>query len=647
MKKLTSNQIRKIWLDFFVSKKHSIEPGASLIPYNDPTLLWINSGVAALKKYFDGRETPTNQRIVNVQKSIRTNDIDNVGLTSRHHTFFEMLGNFSIGEYFKKEAVEWAMELLTLPKWFGFDLKDLYFTIHPSDQETKRLWMDLGVEEYKIIELAGNFWQIGEGPCGPNTEIFFDRGVKYDPENIGLDLLKNDIDNERYVEIWNIVFSQYNAIDGLKRENYPELPQKNIDTGAGLERIAAIFQNVDSNFETDLFKPIIDTTLSLAKIGYSKKVETAYHVIADHIRTCTFALADGAMFSNEGRGYVLRRLLRRAMRYGKKIGINQAFLHKLVKPTIEVMNEFYPYLNEKQKQIEKLILLEEEKFLKTLSNGEELLLNHIDTKPKQIEKDIAFKLYDTYGFPFELVVEIAKEHGLEVDEKGFKVEMEKQKERARSARDNYSSLQKQSKDLLSFFEETKFLYDPTPIKAKIIAMFKEGVRVDTLDESGEIVFDTTTFYAESGGQVSDSGYFIFDNLEIEVVDVVKAPNHQHLHSVSNLNVKLNVGDIVELHVDLDKRRRITRHHSSAHLLQKAILEVVGPHIEQAGSYVDDKRVRFDFTHYEKVSEKQLELIEKRVNELIDASLPTDISYLEIDAAKKEEPSLYLMKNMAI
>ena len=322
MKKLTANEIRRIWLDFFVSKGHMIEPGASLVPHNDTTLLWINSGVAALKRYFDGSETPNNKRITNVQKSLRTNDIDHVGLTARHHTFFEMLGNFSIGDYFRKEAISWGFELLTAPQWFGFPLEKLYFTVHPSDGESKQLWMSLGVKEDHIIALEGNFWEIGEGHCGPNSEIFIDRGSQYDLENRGINLLKEDIENDRYIEIWNIVFSQYNAKDGLKRHEYPELPQKNIDTGAGLERIACIFQQVDTNFETDLFVPIISKCATFASQAYSKDTKMAYHVIADHIRTCTFALADGAIFSNEGRGYVLRRILRRAVRYGKKVEIH-------------------------------------------------------------------------------------------------------------------------------------------------------------------------------------------------------------------------------------------------------------------------------------------------------------------------------------
>ncbi len=631
---MTSNEIRKVWLDFWKSKGHMIEPGASLVPVNDPTLLWINAGVAALKKYFDGSMKPNSNRIANIQKCLRTNDIENVGMTSRHQTFFEMLGNFSIGDYFRKEAIEWGFEILTSPKWFGIDLDKLYFTVHPSDIESRNLWIKQGVDPSHIVNCEGNFWEIGAGPCGPDSEIFFDRGVKYDPENIGVRMISEDIENDRYIEIWNIVFSQYNSKEGLKREEYPELPHKNIDTGGGLERFACILQGAETNFETDLFVPIIKACEKMAKIPYSKKDHMAYHVIADHIRTCTFALADGAMFSNEGRGYVLRRILRRGVRYGKKIGIEGSFMWKLVPEVVDIMKEFYPYLEEHISQIQKYVRIEEEKFEKTLNAGEQMLLSYLDKNPKIVDSKMAFQLYDTYGFPLELTEEIAAEKGIKCDIDGFKVEMEKQKERARSARLQANSMHRQSADLLDFDVKSEFDYNPTPIKSKIVGLFKDGKRVNTIDDNGEIVLDKTIFYAESGGEISDSGYMMTPSGMIVVENVQKAPNKQHLHSVDTQGLVIHEGEEVELFIDLAKRHRIMRNHSACHILQKVLQEVLGKQVHQAGSYVDDEKLRFDFTHYEKISDEQLKQIEERVNEKIDAALGADISYQDINEARK-------------
>lgn len=635
MKRLTAPEIRKMWIDFFLSKQHILEKGAPLVPHNDPTLLWINSGVAALKKYFDGSVKPQSPRIVNIQKSIRTNDIERVGYTARHHTFFEMLGNFSIGDYFRKEAITWGFELLTSPKWFGFNLDELYMTVHPSDKESRQIWLNLGVKPDHIIDQPGNFWEIGEGPCGPNTEIFVDRGSKYDPKNLGIKLLQDDLENDRYIEIWNIVFSQYNSKAGLARENYPELPQKNIDTGAGLERIACVLQEVETNFETDLFMPIIKAIEKVAKQKYEGEAKKAYRVIADHIRTCTFALADGALFSNEGRGYVLRRVLRRAVRYGKKLGINDAFMFNLVPVVSANMKDFYSYVEEKNAQIAKLVKLEEEKFIKTLSSGEAILNEELSKiKSKTLSGAVAFKLYDTYGFPFELTLEIAQEKGISVDLKEFENSMNQQKERARNAQENVQSMARQSKDLLDFNQKSEFIYDPTPIKAKVVALFKDGVKVNELDETGLIVFDKTIFYAESGGQVPDKGIIFNDDFEVSVLNVQKAPNKQHLHLVNLEGNKVKVGDVFNLSINLEKRHRTMRHHSAAHLLQKALKEVLGNHITQAGSYVDDAKVRFDFTHFEKITPQQLELIEQTINNAIDQGIECEIKEMEIEAAKK-------------
>lgn len=630
MKYLTGAQIRQMWIDFFVSKGHMVEAGAPLVPVNDPTLLWINSGVAALKKYFDGREKPSSPRIVNAQKSIRTNDIDNVGYTARHHTFFEMLGNFSIGDYFRKEALVWAMELLTAPQWFAFSLDQLYFTVHPSDKIARDLWKQLGVDESHIIDVEGNYWQIGEGPCGPNTEIFVDRGVKYDPQGLGIRLLSDDIENDRYIEIWNIVFSQYNAKDGLTRDQYPELPQKNIDTGAGLERITCVLQEVETNYETDLFMPMIQQVQKLTGVTYEGEAKKAYRVIADHIRSCTFAIADGAVFSNEGRGYVLRRILRRAVRYGRKLGLQKPFLYTLVPTVASIMEDYYPYLQGKLEFVQKLIKAEEERFLSTLHSGEQMLFDELDKGAKTLSGEVAFKLYDTYGFPFELTLEIAQERGVSVDKEGFTLEMSKQRERAKAARQDNQSMHAQSEDLLKFDTPSVFDYNPIPQDAKVIAIFDQGVQVDAVDGLCQVILDHTIFYAESGGQVADTGTLTSKKGTFTVVDVQKAPNKQPLHTV---NGTFAVGDIVRMEVDVIRRARIARHHSAAHLLNQALHDVLGEHVNQAGSYVDDQRMRFDFTHYEKIPGDTLKTIERIVNEKIDAALPTVIKEMPIAEAK--------------
>ena len=633
MKRLTGNEIRKTWLDFFKSKGHAVEKGASLIPHNDPTLLWINSGVAALKKYFDGSEVPPSRRITNVQKSIRTNDIENVGFTARHHTFFEMLGNFSIGDYFRKEVIEWAFEILTSPKYFGMDKDKLYFTYLPSDLDTYNNWIKQGVDKDHLIPLEGNFWQIGEGPCGPNTEVFFDRGEKYDPKHIGIDLLKKDMENDRYIEIWGIVFSQYNAVEGVKREDYKELPSKNIDTGAGLERIACVLQETPTNFETDLFLPIIKKVETIATLPYKEGNYMPYRVIADHIRAISFALLDGENFSNEGRGYVLRRLLRRAMRYAKKIGINKPFLYTLVDTVAEIMEPFYTEFKGNTNRISNLVKAEEEKFIETLSSGEELLNSLIEKGHKITGKD-AFKLYDTYGFPFDLTKEILLEKGMEINEEEFNIEMSKQKERARSSRKEYQSMKKQSKDLLEFTSASTFIYENEIINAKVIGLFKDGVRVKELSDEGEVIFDKTTFYAESGGQVADTGFAYNDNAKLEVLDVIKAPNKQHLHFVKVLNGKVKENDVFTLEISSTQRELTRRNHTATHLLQSALDIVLGDQIAQQGSYVCKDYLRFDFNHNEKLSLEQLNKIEDIVNSFISKGINVDTKILPIEEANK-------------
>ena len=638
-KDLTGNQIRQMFLDFFKSKGFMIEPSASLIPHNDPTLLWINAGVSTLKKYFDGTEKPVNPRIANAQKCIRTNDIENVGKTARHHTFFEMLGNFSIGDYFKAQAIPWAWEFLTSPEWIGMDKERLYVTVYPDDEDAYNLWVKTGMIESHICKNADNFWEIGRGPGGPDSEIFFDRGEKYDPEGIGEKLFFEDIENDRYVELWNIVFSQYDCRPGeVDRSEYKELPHKNIDTGMGLERLVCFLQDGETNFDTDLFLPIIHATEKYAKHSYDEpEYKMAYRVIADHIRTVTFALADGAMFSNEGRGYVLRRVLRRAVRYGIKLGIEESFMYNLVQVCADNMKDYYGYILDKVELVSKLVRNEEESFHKTLNNGEALLNDalkqHADTK--KLPGEVVFKLYDTYGYPRELTEEIAMDNGYTVDAEGFESEMQAQKERARAARGNEQSMHGQSADLMDFTEESKFTgYTDTHSTGKVIGLFKDGVKVDSLSDEGDIILSETCFYAESGGQCADQGKVWNDTFNADVVDVQKAPHKQPLHHISNVEGTLHIGDVLEGEYDYASRQRTRANHSSLHLLQAALKEVLGDHIAQAGSYNCPEYGRFDFTHFEKPTEEQLKEVEKIVNEKINESIPVTTEVMAIEDAKK-------------
>lgn len=633
MKSMTGSQIRSTWIKFFESKGHKWLPGVNLIPVGDKSLLWVNAGVTGLKKYFDGSEVPPCRRIVNVQKSIRTNDIENVGHTARHHTFFEMLGNFSIGDYFRKEVIAWAVEILTSPEWFAIPLDKLYMTYNPTDKEAWQYWQDNGVKPDHLIPLEGNYWQIGEGPCGPNTEVFFDRGEKWDPRHLGIKLLADDIENDRYIEIWGIVFSQFNAVNGVKREDYKELPSKNIDTGAGLERLTCIMQGTPTNFETDLFMPIIKATEKIAKVPYEEPNLMSYRVIADHARTLTFALSDGAYFSNESRGYVLRRIIRRAMRYAQKIGINEPFMYKLVKVVADKYQDFYPELETKVDAVSKIIKGEEEKFMKTLSSGEAMLRELLKGK-KKLSGEEVFRLYDTYGFPSELTKEISLESGVEVDMEGFDKLMDEQKERARAARGEIESFHKQSKDLLAFKVPSVFLYEDINIKAKVIGLFKDGSSVSFLDEDGEIIFDKTTFYAESGGQVSDEGEIENKNCKAEVVSVTKAPAGQHLHEIHVEFGTIKLGDEFELKINHLKRELTMRNHSATHLLHAALSQVLGQHVEQKGSFVNEDYLRFDFTAMEKLTPDQQSEVEKIVNEEIAKALNGKTEILPIEEAKK-------------
>ncbi len=637
MKRLTGTEIRSMWLNFFKSKGHEIIESASLIPHDDPTLLWINAGVAPLKKYFDGREIPNNPRMTNAQKSIRTNDIDNVGKTARHHTFFEMLGNFSIGDYFREEVLTWASELLFSKEWFDFDRNLIYITYYPKDLDTFNKWVELGIDPTHLIPLEDNFWEIGEGPCGPDTEIFFDRGEKYDPKHLGIEMLKNDIENDRYIEIWNIVFSQYNSKSNLNRSEYPELPSKNIDTGCGLERMACVMQEVETNYDSDLFMPIIDFISSYTGLDYHKATnKMPYRVIADHVRSVTFAIADGAILSNEGRGYVLRRILRRAVRYGKKLNINQPFLYKIVDIVVEKYHDFYPYLIEKAELIKKIVKLEEENFLKTLENGEKRLLDIIESNNGQVlsAKD-AFLLYDTFGFPIELTVEVCEEKGVKVDLEGFYQELQLQKERARNARTNIQSMNSQNEYYMEFKENVEFLgYHQLTAKSTIIAIFKDGVRTPNASGVVDLVTAKTPFYAEMGGQIGDTGLIIFDNKSFEVLTCFKLPNGQNCHVVDFKDQEIKVNDEVTLEVDEQMRHEICCNHSGTHLLNEALRQVLGGHVIQHGSLVTDDRLRFDFNHYQNLSAQEILSIEKIVNNEIKAAHEVKTIETDIKTAKK-------------
>ena len=641
MKELTSSQVRQMYLDFFKSKGHSVEPSASLVPVNDPTLLWINSGVATLKKYFDGSVVPENPRITNAQKSIRTNDIENVGKTARHHTMFEMLGNFSIGDYFKNEAIHWAWEFLTGAEWLAFDPEKLYVTVYPKDTEAKRIWRDeVGLSEDHIIDVEDNFWDIGAGPSGPDTEIFYDRGEEFldipedDPENYP------GGENERYLEIWNLVFSEFNH---TPEDTYEPLPHKNIDTGMGLERVVSIIQDAPTNFETDLFMPIIHAVEALGtnvKYGDAPQTDVSFKVIADHIRALSFAIGDGALPSNEGRGYVLRRLLRRAVMHGKKLGINEAFLYKLVPVVGEIMVSYYPEVLQQKDFIEKVVRTEEERFHETINEGLSMLNEVIkevkDAKGDTLDGKIIFKLYDTFGFPVELTEEVAEDEGLKVDHAGFETEMEAQRERARSARSKETSMGVQSALLTDIKVESKFVgYTELTHDSELFVIIQGDALVNEASAgTAELIFAETPFYAEMGGQIADRGYVKNTAGEVvaNVVDVKKAPNGQFLHKVEVL-APLAEGQIYQLQVDKRMRTRILKNHTATHLLHRALKDVLGEHANQAGSLVAPGHLRFDFTHFGQVTSEELARMEAIVNEKIWEAIPVVTIETDIDTAK--------------
>lgn len=653
MKELSSAEIRQMFLDFFASKGHEIVPSKNLIPVDDPTLLWINSGVATLKKYFDGSVVPKNPRITNAQKAIRTNDIENVGKTARHHTLFEMMGNFSVGDYFKKEVIPWAWELLTSPEWYGLDKEKLYVTVYPRDKEAKTIWEnDTDLPAGHVYEVEDNFWDIGEGPSGPDSEIFFDRGPAFqdlpddDPE------MYPGGENERYLEIWNIVFSQFNHLPGLTdNTQYPELPHKNIDTGMGLERLVSVFQNGRTNFDTDLFLPIIRATEKLTDKVYDttqdSETNTSFKVIADHIRAVTFAIGDGALPSNEGRGYVIRRLIRRAVLHGRKLDIQGEFLSGLVPIVADIMASYYPEVKENTDKIQKIIAREEKRFNQTLTGGLALLRDVIAEAKASGEKRIsgaaAFKLSDTYGFPLELTQEQAADANLDVDVVGYNQALQEQKERARAARSNDKSMGVQNAVLTDLHVPSEYVgWTQTEVKqatiAAIVGQDTQGIDAlldtATAGETVQVIFDQTPFYAEMGGQIADQGDVLFENEVIaQVVDVQRAPNGQHLHTVT-VTKDFQVNDIVDLQVDMARHIAVSKNHTATHMLDQSLRLIIGGDVHQAGSLVEPDYLRFDFTNDGPVDATQLRAIEDLVNEKIAENLPISWVETDIETAQK-------------
>ena len=636
MKWTSLNDLREKYLAFFESKGHLRLPSYSLIPNNDKSLLLINSGMAPMKKFFTGEEEPPRNRVCTCQKCIRAPDLERVGHTARHGTYFEMLGNFSFGDYFKEEAIPWAWEFLTETLEIPADL--LWPSVYEHDDEAYAIWRDkIGVPEEHIVKLgkADNFWEHGSGPCGPCSEIYFDRGLKW---GCGSPDCKPGCDCDRFMEIWNNVFSQFNN-DG--KGNYTELAQKNIDTGMGLERLACVMQGVGNLFEVDTVRALLDRVCEISGKTYGAEwaTDVSIRVITDHVRSATFMISDGVIPSNEGRGYVLRRIIRRACRHGKLLGINGMFLRGLCEIVIAQNQDAYPELKTKYDYVLKVMTLEEERFNATIDAGLGILSGIVADAKEKGEKVIsgadAFKLYDTFGFPVDLTREIAEEAGLTIDEDAFKALMDEQKQRARAARGNISGWSDSSKSLLENLSATEFLgYGAYECEGKIISIFAGDEAVLSVSE-GEctIVTDKTVFYGEGGGQVGDSGVITLGENNLTVIDTKKT-NGIYLHQCQVENGSVKVGDVVTLTIDGARRDAIKRNHSSAHLLQAALRQVLGTHVEQAGSYVDENRVRFDFTHLAAMTKEEIEAVEALVNSAILTAEGCETIVTSPDEAKK-------------
>lgn len=632
LKQLTGNELRKLFLDFFASKDHLIQSSHSLIPENDPTLLLIGAGMAPFKPFFTGKMKPPHPRISTSQKCVRTGDIENVGRTARHHTFFEMLGNFSFGDYFKKEAITWAWEFLTeqleLPK------DKLWITIHTGDDEAFDIWHnDIKIPANRIIRMEENFWEIGPGPCGPCSEIHIDLGEE---RGCGKPDCAVGCNCDRYLEIWNLVFTQF---DRDEAGNYTPLAKKNIDTGAGLERIASVLQNKRSNFETDLLYPIIEYAAKVAGVTYGKspKTDVSLKVIADHGRSMTVMIGDGILPSNEGRGYVLRRILRRAVRHGRLMGIEKPFLTSIVDVVTDIFAEVYPDINDKKAYIKKVIQLEEERFNTTLAQGIELLNKEVQELSQAgqtvLDGTTAFKLYDTFGFPWELTEEILSEHNMTLDKQGFDQAMTEQRERARAARQDNE--EKVVIPDLSHLVTENLRHDPKAEAANIVLLLKEGKIVEEAFDGDDIavILDVTPFHAEGGGQVGDTGVISSSLGKIKISNTKKLPDGTIYHVGQITEGSFKTGEAVRVNADVIRRRHIARNHTATHLLHAALKQVLGDHVNQAGSSVDDNRLRFDFTHFAQVTPEQLAKAEEIVNDVVLNNFTVGIIETTQDIAK--------------
>ena len=640
MQKYGVNELRRMFLEFFESKEHLAMKSFSLVPHNDKSLLLINSGMAPLKPYFTGQEIPPRRRVTTCQKCIRTGDIENVGKTARHGTFFEMLGNFSFGDYFKHEAIAWTWEFLT--EVVGLDPDRLYPSVYEDDDEAWEIWnKEIGIPEERIFRFGkeDNFWEHGSGPCGPCSEVYYDRGEKY---GCGSPDCTVGCECDRYMEIWNNVFTQF---DNDGNNNYTELEQKNIDTGMGLERLACIVQDVDSMFDIDTLKSLRDHVCRLAGVEYGNDDahDVSIRVITDHIRSVTFMISDGIMPSNEGRGYVLRRLLRRACRHGRLLNIPGEFLVELAQTVIDGSKDGYPELEEKKEFIFKVIAKEEDQFNKTIDQGLSIL-SELETEMAKkgetvLSGDKAFKLYDTYGFPLDLTKEILEEKGLAVDEEGFKASMEVQRKTAREAREvtNYMGADVTVYESIDPSVTTEFVgYENLAYDSKVTVLTTDAELVDALSdgERGTIFVEKTPFYATSGGQEADKGVIRTADGEFVVEDVVKLLGGKFGHIGHVTKGMIKVGDTVTLEVDKDNRALAANNHSATHLLQKALRMVLGNHVEQAGSLNNAERLRFDFTHFSALTEEELKKVEEIVNQEIQNRLPVVVRNMPIEEAKK-------------
>ena len=631
MKYMTGNEIRKAYLDFFESKKHLKLHSFSLVPENDPSLLLIGAGMAPLKPYFTGKLVPPSYRVTTSQKCIRTGDIDNVGRTARHHTFFEMLGNFSFGDYFKKEAITWAWEFLT--EVLELDTNKLYVTVYPEDEEAYDIWHNIvGLADERIFKLEDNFWEIGEGPCGPDSEIFYDLGPE---RGCGKPTCNVGCDCDRYLEIWNLVFTQFNK---TKDGSYEPLEKKNIDTGAGLERLASVIQQKESNFETDLLFPIMQRVIDVCHGDYNNKEQKiAVKVIGDHIRAVTMMIGDGILPSNEGRGYVLRRILRRAVRFGRVLGIEEAFLADLVDIVIDMYKEAYPELAERKELIKTVIATEEAQFSATLAQGLELLNAMIEDADGTgvLAGEKVFKLYDTFGFPVELTEEIVQEHGMTIDHDGFDKAMKAQQERARAARAKVSA--KVATPDTTGLDQSALVKDENAVNARVVLIGIDGAAVERAekDTAITIILDKTPFHAEGGGQIGDTGYITGPSGKAEVTNTKSLANGLTYMIAIVTEGSLSKGDEVDITVDKVRNLDIARNHTATHLLQAALRKVLGTHVNQAGSLVTPERLRFDFTHFSPMTNEELAEVEKEVNRQIMKNVELEIEEMPVDDAIKK------------